>query len=100
MIYLFIGQDSPYKDSPFSSKDLQLKQIKEEFLPKEIEQFNLDTLYAETLELKDLQEKLLAMPVNSSKRIILIRNANELGRDSEDFILKWEIGRASCRERV
>lgn len=89
MVYLFIGQDSTAQDSSLSSKDIQLKRIREEFLPKAVEQFNLDTLYAETLQLKDLQEKLLAMPVNSSKRIILIRNANELSRDSEDFIIKW-----------
>ena len=89
MIYLFIGQDSPYPDSPFSSKDNQLKKIKEEFLPKKVEQFNLDILYAEALKLKELQEKLLALPVKSSKRIIVVRNAQELSQDIEDFIVEW-----------
>ena len=73
MVYLFIGQDLNLKDAPFSSKDTQLKQIKEEFLPKRVEHFNSDTLYAETLKLKDLQEKLLALPVESSKRIVIIK---------------------------
>jgi len=89
MVYLFIGQDYSSPNSPLSSKDTQLKQIREEFLPKEVEQFNLDTLYAENLKIKDLQEKLLALPVNSSKRIILIRNAHELAQDTEDFISQW-----------
>lgn len=89
MIYLFAGQDSSFKDSPSSSKDIQLKQIKEEFLPKNMEQFNLDTLYAENLELKELQEKLLSLPVKSAKRIIIIRNAQELDPDIDDFIVEW-----------
>jgi DNA polymerase III delta subunit len=95
MIYLFLGQDLSFKDSPFSSKDIQFKQIKEEFLPKEVEQFNLDILYAETLKLKELQEKLLALPVRSPKRIIMIRNAQELPSDIEDFIASW----AKCERK-
>jgi len=89
MIYLFIGQDSPYRDSPLSAKDFQLKQIKEESLPKKVEQFNLDTLYAPTLKLKELQEKLLLVPVKSSKRMVIIKNAQELSREIEDFIVRW-----------
>jgi DNA polymerase III delta subunit len=89
MVYLFIGQDSFSKDSPLSSKDIQLKKIKEEFLPKDVEQFNLDILYAERLQLRDLQEKLLSIPVNSSKRIIVIKNAQELDQETEDFIAGW-----------
>ncbi|MDD5568335.1 MAG: hypothetical protein PHY88_03950 [Candidatus Omnitrophica bacterium] len=89
MIYLFAGQDSSFKDTPFSSKDIQLKQIKEEFLAKNMEQFNLDVLYAENLKLEDLQEKLLALPVNSTKRIVVIRNAQELNPDMDDFIVEW-----------
>ncbi len=89
MIYLFIGQDSPLKDSSLSAKDTQLKQIKEEFLPQKVEQFNFDCLYAETLKLKDLQEKLLCLPVNSPRRMIMIRNAQELAADIDAFILDW-----------
>lgn len=89
MIYLFIGQDSSPKDSPLSAKDTQLKQIKEEFLPKELEQFNFDILYGETLKLRELQEKLLGLPVNSPKRMIVIRSAQELSADIDGFILEW-----------
>ena len=89
MVYLFIGADSPYKDTPLSQKDFFLKQIKEQFLPKAMEQFNLDTLYAESLSLNALQEKLLGLPVNCSIRIIVIKNAQELSADLEGFILEW-----------
>jgi DNA polymerase III delta subunit len=89
MIYLFFGQDSSSQDAPLSSKDTRLKQIKEEFLPKGVEHFNLDTLYAETLKLKELQEKLLALPVESPRRIVVIKNAQELSPDMDDFILRW-----------
>lgn len=89
MIYLFAGQDSPQKDSSSSSKDIQLKHIKDEFLPKNMEQFNLDILYAEALRLKELQEKLLHLPVKSSKRIVVIRNAEELDAKIDDFIIEW-----------
>ncbi len=89
MIYLFVGQDSSSKDSPLSAKDTQLKQIKEEFLPKELKEFNFDILYGETLKLKGLQEKLLGLPVNSPKRMIVIRNAQELSADIDGFILEW-----------
>ncbi|MDD2679562.1 MAG: hypothetical protein PHO03_01995 [Candidatus Omnitrophica bacterium] len=89
MVYLFIGQDSRSPDAPLSHKDTRLKQIKEEFLPKSVADFNLDILYAETLKLKELQEKLLALPVKSAKRIVVIKNAQELGPELDDFILRW-----------
>lgn len=82
MVYLFIGQDSP-------AKDIELNRIKKEFLSKELEEFNLDILYAEGLALKGLQEKLLALPVKSSKRILVIKNAQELKKGIEDFIIEW-----------
>jgi DNA polymerase III delta subunit len=82
MVYLFIGQDSP-------AKDIALKHIKEESLPQGLEQFNFDLLYAEDLPLKTLQERLLSIPVKSSKRILVIKNAEGLKKDSEAFIMEW-----------
>lgn len=81
-VYLFIGQDS-------LSKDIRLKRLKEEFLAKEVEQFNLDTLYAKELNLKDLQEKLLCLPVKTKKRILLIRGAGELKQDIQEFLIRY-----------
>ncbi len=82
MVYLFIGKDSP-------AKDIALKQIKSEALPRGLEQFNLDLLYAGDLSLRSLQEKLLAIPTEFSKRVIVIRNAGELKKELEAFILVW-----------
>lgn len=82
MIYLFIGQESP-------SKDAQLKAVRKEFLAKSTEQFNLDILHAEDLNLKSLQERLLCLPVKSAKRILLVRNASALKEDIREFILKY-----------
>lgn len=82
MLYLFLGQDP-------LSKDLQFKRIKEEFLPKRLEQFNLDILYARELTLKNLQEKLLNLPLQSPKRIVVIKNTEDLKEEIEDFIFEW-----------
>ena len=82
MVYLFIGQDSP-------AKELALKRIKEEALPQGLEQFNFDLLYAEELSLKSLQEKLLGIPVQSSQRVLVIKNSGELRKEVEGFILEW-----------
>jgi len=81
MVYLFLGTDS-------FSKDAQIKKIKLENLPRNLEDFNFDTLYAKELELKALQEKLLSLPVKSPKRIIVIKDAQELKQEAKDFLLK------------
>jgi DNA polymerase III delta subunit len=82
MVYLFLGQDNP-------SKDIQLKKLKQEFLRKELEQFNLDTLYGRELTLKNLQEKLLCLPLKSPKRIIIIKGAQDLSSDVKEFIISY-----------
>jgi DNA polymerase III delta subunit len=82
MVYLFLGQDS-------LSKDIRLKQIRQEILPKETEQFNLDILYAKELTLKDLQEKLLCLPIKSQKRIVVVKNAQDLGGEIREFVLSY-----------
>ncbi|PIP19633.1 MAG: hypothetical protein COT38_05475 [Candidatus Omnitrophica bacterium CG08_land_8_20_14_0_20_41_16] len=82
MVYLLIGQDSP-------AKDIELKRIRKEFLLKELEQFNLDILYAEGLSLKGLQERLLVLPVKSPKRVLVIKNSEKLDKEIKDFITEW-----------
>lgn len=81
MVYLFIGQDS-------QAKDIQLHKIRQEQLPKELEQFNLDILHAKELTLQRLQERCLSLPVKSAKRIIVIRQAQELSDEAKEFLLK------------
>lgn len=81
-VYLLIGQDS-------LSKDIKLKKLKEEFLTKEIEQFNLDNLYARELNLKTLQERALCLPVMAKKRIVVIKDAQSLKEEIKEFIVKY-----------
>jgi DNA polymerase III delta subunit len=82
MVYLFIGEDT-------FSKALKLKAIKSEFLKAETAQFNFDILYAKELTLKDLQEKLIYLPVKSPKRILVIKEAQALKEESKEFIIKY-----------
>ena len=82
MVYLLIGQD-------LQAKAAQLKKIKQEFLPKELQDFNFDTLYAKEVTLKDIQERFLAIPLKSAKRIIVIKDAHFLPEESRDFILAY-----------
>lgn len=82
MIYLFVGQDS-------LSKDIKLKEIKEQFLAKDVEDFNQDILYARELKIKDLQKRLLSFPVNSDKRLIIIKDAQDLKQEIKEFLGKY-----------
>lgn len=82
MVYLLIGQD-------IAAKETQLKKIKQEFLPPELQDFNLDTLYAKEITLKDIQERFLSLPLKSAKRIMVIKDAHLLDEKSRDFILAF-----------
>lgn len=79
MIHLFVGQDN-------LSKDKRLNQLKQENLPKNLEHFNFDVLYAKDLKLNLLQEKLLFLPVQLKQRIVVIRGGEALGQEIKDFI--------------
>ena len=81
MVYLLIGQD-------VLSKDTALKQIKEKFLTPELAQFNQDVLYAKDLDILSFQERLLTLPVKSPKRIIIIKDSQNLKENIKEFILK------------
>lgn len=82
LVYLFIGEDS-------LSKDAQLKKLKEQFLVKGLEQFNLDILYANETTLKGLQERFLCLPSSGSKRIIVIKQIQDLANDARQFLLGY-----------
>ncbi|MCM8796267.1 MAG: hypothetical protein NC923_00035 [Candidatus Omnitrophica bacterium] len=82
MVYLLLGQDSP-------SKDAQIKKLKEQFLPKAIRDFNLDILYARETNIKELQEKLLFIPVHSACRMLIVKEAHLLREEAKKFILNY-----------
>jgi DNA polymerase III delta subunit len=86
-LYLFIGQNDFSKND--SSKDAKLKEIKKSLLSPALENFNLDTLYAKGLELKELQEKLLCLPVKTKKRLLIIKDAQALKEEVRDFLLEY-----------
>jgi DNA polymerase III delta subunit len=81
-VYLFIGQDS-------ASKDLRLSSLKETFLTKETKEFNSDTLYGQELTLKSLQEILSYLPLDSSGRLVVIKNAQDLKENIKDFLIRY-----------
>lgn len=81
-VYLFIGQDS-------LSKDIRLKKLKEEFFSGDTEYFNLDVLYARELTLKDLQERLLCLPLRARKRIVIVKDSQNLKEDIKKFIIQY-----------
>lgn len=74
-----------------SKKDEVLQRIKNEHLAKGTSSFNLDILYAKELTLKDLQERLLCLPIKSKKRIIVIKDAQALKdkEDTKEFIIQY-----------
>jgi DNA polymerase III delta subunit len=82
MVYLLIGGD-------IAAKEIQLKKIKQESLSKDLQDFNLDTLYANEVTLKDIQERFLSIPLKSEKRIIVIKEADSLDVVSRDFLLAY-----------
>ncbi|MFA5276558.1 MAG: hypothetical protein WC417_06685 [Candidatus Omnitrophota bacterium] len=82
MVYLFVGDDP-------ALKDIQLKKLKSTFLPVSTEQFNLDILYSRGLALKSLQEKLFYLPGNNAKRMVVIKEAQELKEALKDFLLEY-----------
>lgn len=82
LLYLFIGQD-------ILSKDAKLKQLKQGLLAKEIEHFNIDTLYGRELGLSELQERILCLPVKAKKRLIVIKGAEDLKKEVKDFLLNY-----------
>ncbi len=81
-VYVFVGQDPV-------NKDVALNRIKKELLPKDVEDFNSDVLYAKELKLITLQEKILALPLNSERRIIIIKDCQYLKDNIKEFILDY-----------
>jgi len=79
MNYLFVGEET-------QSKDIKLKNLKSEILPREVAEFNCDTLYASDLTLKELQEKLQFIPVQSAGRVVVIRQAGLLKDNIREFL--------------
>lgn len=81
-VYLFLGHDTV-------SKDQSLDRIKKEILPPSSQEFNLDIVHGRDTALKDLQEKLLLLPVNAPKRILVIRQSEQLKEESKKYLISY-----------
>jgi DNA polymerase III delta subunit len=82
LVHLLIGQGSV-------SKDLQIAKIKAELLDKKVSEFNSDLLYAGALDGRALQEKLLSLPLESDKRVLIIRDAQVLKKEAKEILLSY-----------
>ena len=82
MVYLFIGSDIP-------SKEEKLNALKKELLDPALLHFNCDTLYARELELRVLQERLLALPVKAKKRLIIIKDSGSLKEECREYLASY-----------
>jgi len=94
-LYLFLGQDIIAPDGS-SRKEAILRSVKKNLLIPSSQDFNLDTVYAKGLELKELQKLFLQLPVKSQRRMLVIRDAQYLKPELKDF-LKEQIKRAKER---
>lgn len=81
-VYLLVGQESHFTDKIIAK-------IKEEHLSKQLQDFNLDRLYAKGLALNELQERLLNLPFKSKKRIITVKNAQQLAPNIKKFLVDY-----------
>jgi DNA polymerase III delta subunit len=81
-VYLFIGEDR-------TSKEINIQKIKSLYLTSGTEHFNLDVLYAREVNLSLLQECVLALPAQSKKRVVIIKQAQELKPNIKDFISQY-----------
>lgn len=83
MNFLICGQDDEFKD-------IQIDKIKSNCLTKKLESFNFEFFYAEDIhEKKSLQEAFLRLPVDSKKRIILIKEIGKLKPTIKEFLIDY-----------
>ncbi len=81
-IYLFMGEDGV-------SKDRKIAALKKENLPENSLQFNYELLYADSLEPSKLKELLYCLPVNSRKRLVVIKEADKLSSQNKEILLSF-----------
>jgi len=81
-VYLFIGENE-------SAKLTKLKNLKTELLSEPCEEFNFEELYAKKLNLKTLEESFLRLPVNTQKRLLIIRGIGNLSKDCNQKLISF-----------
>lgn len=82
-LYLLAGEDIP-------AKDAALEQIKSACLPEQkTRDFNLDIVHGRDMTVQSLQEKLLFLPLESCKRLVIIRHCQDLKADAKRFLIEY-----------
>jgi len=81
-IYLFLGVDS-------ASKDRKITALKKENLKDNSYAFDYELLYAGSLDPLRLKELLNSLPVFSSKKIIVIKEADKLSPNHKRLLLSF-----------
>jgi DNA polymerase III delta subunit len=84
MIYLLTGQDHAAKEQKIA--DLKTKAL----LSAEALSFDYQVLHGYHLDNEDLQKALMALPVASPARVVLLRQAEELNAKHKETILQAE----------
>lgn len=82
MVYLFIGDDE-------LAKQEKLSLLKKKFLTPASRDFNFETLYAKETPCAVLQEALARLPVNASKRVVVVKDAQKLPEKAKEFLLTY-----------
>ncbi len=82
MIYLLLGEDVHLKDR-------QISEIKSKLLPSEAVPFDFESLDAHHLSAFDLKKSLLALPILSPQRLILIRHGHQLRNEAAEVLLSF-----------
>lgn len=78
-VYLLAGQD-------IAAKEAQLNKIKQEWLPAHLRDFSLDTLYGSEVSLKELQQRIKSLPLENTKRMVVIKDAQRLNSQAKAFL--------------
>ncbi|MBF0522123.1 MAG: hypothetical protein HQL24_03595 [Candidatus Omnitrophica bacterium] len=83
MIFLLLGEDS-------SAKDRKIDEIKKKYLPSDQSlAFDYIALQSIKLDPATLKKSLIALPVVSPKRVIVLRNIQKLSPQNKEIILDF-----------
>ncbi|MEW6170654.1 MAG: hypothetical protein AB1472_03770 [Candidatus Omnitrophota bacterium] len=82
MVYLFVGDDT-------QTKIVKINELKKQYFPKEIIDFNYDFLDTEDLDLKSLEESFKKIPLKVKKRLIVIKNCQDFKSPLKDYLVSY-----------
>ena len=90
MNYLLLGQDNVTKDAKLA----ELK--KKNFSSPEALQFDYEILYAQKLDSETLKKSLIALPVLSKERLVVIKECHKLSPHNKELLLDFLKNPGQC----